>query len=46
MAIRKNRRIQDILNEKHEAEERKEARQDMIACLMALPLAMATLILI
>lgn len=46
MAIKRNRRFIEIIAERHEAEERKDAKQSMMAFWLALPLAIAQLILI
>ena len=46
MAIKRNRRFIEIIAERHETQERRNARQSMMAFWLALPLAIAQLILI
>ena len=46
MAIKRNRRFIEIIAERHETQERRNARQSMMAFWIALPLAIAQLILI
>ena len=46
MAIKRNRRFIEIIAERHETQERRNAKQSMMAFWLALPLAIAQLILI